>query len=230
MNFFDKLIDKTLKILEPYDAKKYAYDENKRWYDIGESHIVMQRDMAFELDGIGFNLITSSPIGDSETVVLGNDLNKIKKSGKFARISVIQIDDIQDEQQAYNAIRKIEYVKYHYFPKGYMIRTSSKEQKEVVRVSKKAVKSGINFENVGNLLNYHFKQNKSVKNVKTYFVTLDDFEYKTLEDICDKNSEITNTLNHIMKGINFDCTACSLKPICDEVEGMRELHFKNNSM
>jgi hypothetical protein len=33
-----------------------------------------------------------------------------------------------------------------------------------------------------------------------------------------------------MQNINFDCSTCNLKPICDEVEGMRELHFKNSGM
>ena len=73
------------------------------------------------------------------------------------------IDDVDDEQKAYNLIRKIEYVKYHYFPLGYMIRTSSEEQKEIVRVSKSAIKKGISFEKIGNLLNSKFLENKSVK-------------------------------------------------------------------
>ena len=36
---------------------------------------------------------------------------------------------------------------------------------------------------------------------------------------------ITNTLTHIMEGLPTDCTVCQLKDICDEVEGMKELHF-----
>ena len=107
-----------------------------------------------------------------------------------------------------------------------MIRTSSEEQKEIVRVSKSAIKKGISFEKIGNLLNSKFLENKSVKNVKT----AEDLDYSLLTSVAEKNSEITKTLNHIMQGINFDCSACNLKPICDEVEGMRELHFKNSGM
>ena len=61
-------------------------------------------------------------------------------------------------------------------------------------------------------------------------LTAEDFDYSLLTSVAEKNSEITKTLNHIMQGINFDCSACNLKPICDEVEGMRELHFKNSGM
>lgn len=33
-----------------------------------------------------------------------------------------------------------------------------------------------------------------------------------------------------MKNIPLDCSDCSLKPVCDGVEGVRELHFKQNGM
>ena len=40
-----------------------------------------------------------------------------------------------------------------------------------------------------------------------------------------KANDITNTLTHILEGLPTDCSVCSLKGICDEVEGMKELHF-----
>lgn len=230
MNFFDELISKSEELISDYERKAFDFDRSNAWQDTGASHIVLQRDTAFELDGFGFNLVTSKPLEKSETVLIGEDLGKVKKSEKFCRVSIIEIDDVDDEQKAYNLIRKIEYVKYHYFPLGYMIRTSSEEQKEIVRVAKSAIKKGISFEKVGNLLNSKFLENESVKNVKTVFITREDFDFSPLEVLAQKNSEITKTLNHIMKGINFDCSACNLKPICDEVEGMRELHFKNSKM
>lgn len=211
MNFFDELIKETEQLVLNKETIEYAVSSNT-WQDMGESHIVLGRDTAFELDGIGFNLVTSAPIGQSKTVVIGDELGKIKKNRKFARVSIIEIDDVDDEQKAYNLIRKIEYVKYHYFPLGYMIRTSSEEQKEIVRVAKSAVKKGISFENVGNLLAAKFLENESVKAVKTYFINEENFDYTALENTAEKNSEITKTLNHIMKGINFDCSACNLQP------------------
>ena len=36
---------------------------------------------------------------------------------------------------------------------------------------------------------------------------------------------ITKTLTHILDGLPTDCGHCTLKPVCDEVEGMRELHM-----
>ena len=40
-----------------------------------------------------------------------------------------------------------------------------------------------------------------------------------------KASAVTGTLTHILEGLPTDCSICALKDICDEVEGMKELHF-----
>ncbi|MGN1202410.1 MAG: hypothetical protein ACI4RF_03885, partial [Eubacterium sp.] len=178
MNFFDSLISEVHGLLSSYQKKSYAFKPDNKWEDAGQNELVLQRDAAFELDGIGFNLVTSENIGSDEIIVVGEDLNSICSDRRFARISIIQIDNISDEQKAYDLIRKIEYVKYHYFPKGYMIRTSSRGYKEVVRVSKPAVQSGVSFERIGNLLIDKFKENEAVKSVKVIFITEKSADYK----------------------------------------------------
>lgn len=225
MNFFDNLIDDFYSCISSKGHKSYSYSSANKWQDLGQNELIMQRESAYELDGIGFNLITSNELEDKITVI-GSDLSEISSNRKFARISVISIDDIDDEQKAYDLIRKIEYVKYHFFPKGYMIRTSSRSHKEVVRISKSAVNSGVSFEKIGSLLIDKYKSNPAVKSVHIYFITEKSVDYRMLEDFAIKNHSITETLNHIMNNVNFDCSSCNLKPICDEVEGMRELHFK----
>lgn len=225
MNFFDNLIDDFYGSVSSFGHKDYPYRIKNKWQDLGQNELVMQRESAYELDGIGFNLITSKNI-ENKITVIGDDLGQISENRKFARISVISIDDIADEQKAYDIIRKIEYVKYHFFPKGYMIRTSSRSHKEVVRLSKSALNQSITFEKIGNLLIDKYKANPVVKSVHIFFITDKSIDYKMLEALAVKNHSITETLNHIMNNVNFDCSSCNLKPICDEVEGMRELHFK----
>lgn len=226
MEFFDNLIDDFYKSVSRYARNDYPYSIEKQWQDLGQNELVMQRESAYELDGIGFNLVTSKDLEDKITVI-GDDLAEINGDRKFARVSVISIDSIDDEQRAYDLIRKIEYVKYHFFPKGYMIRTSSRSHKEIIRLSKSALNQSITFEKIGNLLIHKYKENPSVKAVHTFFITEKSIDYKSLEALAVKNHSITETLNHIMNNVNFDCSSCNLKPICDEVEGMRELHFKN---
>ena len=41
--------------------------------------------------------------------------------------------------------------------------------------------------------------------------------------------DITMSLSKILEGMPTDCGSCNLKPICGEVEGMRELHFGYHS-
>ena len=161
---------------------------------------------------------------------MGDDLDAIEDSRKFARICLIQLEDCSDEQESYKIIKKIDYVKYHHFPTGYMIRSTSRSHKESVRVAKSALKSKINFASVGNLLINKYKEHPKVKGVKVIFVTAPKADYKSLETMAQKTTAITETLNHIMNSVKFDCDTCNLKPICDEVEGMKELHFKNATM
>lgn len=227
MKFFDSLIDEVLSIVNFYKQSSFSYGNGSAWRDVGYNQVVLQRDTACELDGVGFNLVTSNSIED-EIVVAGNDLSKIKGKIPFARISLIQLADTDDEQKAYNLIRKVEYTKYHCFPDGYMIRTSSRSHKEVVRVSKEAVKNGIDFQKIGSLYISKYKENPAVKGVKIIFITDSDADFSQLEKLAQKNNGITETLNHIMNSVNFDCSTCSLKPVCDEVDGMKELHFKTS--
>lgn len=225
MDFFNSLIEDTQALLSNLPQKAFEYNKSGTWEDIGYNQVILQRDTAYEISGTGFNLVTTEKLTD-EIIVIGEDLNNIKADCKFARISIVQIEDTADEQKAYNLIRKIEYVKYHYFPDGYMLRTSSRSHKEAVRVSKKAIKNEISFEKVGNLLISKYKEVPAVKGVTVIFVTEKSADFNALSALAEKNNQITETLNHIMNSVNFDCSTCNLKPICDEVEGMKELHFK----
>lgn len=226
MDFFNSLIKDTENLLENHSCKAFEYNPDNAWEDLGYNQVILQRDTAFELDGVGFNLVTSSPVND-EILIVGDDCADISQNRKFARVSIIEIDAVDDEQKAYNLIRKIEYVKYHYFPDGYMIRTTSTSHKENVRVSKTAIKNGIDFQKIGNLLINKYKEIPSVKGVKVIFITDTSLDLNSFNKTAEKNNEITKALNHIMNTVNFDCDTCNLKAICDEVEGMRELHFKS---
>lgn len=66
MNFFDELISKCEDAFSQHNKNSYHFSPAKQWEDTGISHIVLQRDTAFELNGTGFNLVTSKPIENSE--------------------------------------------------------------------------------------------------------------------------------------------------------------------
>lgn len=229
MEFFSALINEFFAMTEGFEKKKYPYNEKNSWADTGINEVIMQRDTAYELSGTGFNLITSAAVEGGVTLI-GDDLSVIKESRRFARVSLVQLENKEDEQALYNTIRKVEYVKYHYFPEGYMMRTASRSHKEAVRVSKKAVKGGISFERAGNLLIKKYMEIPAVRAVRVIYITAPEADYSKLEALAVKGNAITEALNHIMNSVKFDCDSCNLKPICDEVEGMKELHFKNMGM
>ncbi len=222
MKFFDSLILETEKLISPF--KKEVFEPFNPWRDALQAQVIMRRDTAYELDGVGFNLVTSDNINDS-IILVGDDLDKIKDNRRFARICFVQIEDSGDEQKAYSLIKKIDYVKYHTFPDGYMMRSTSRSHKEAVRVSKQALQDGADFRKIGSLLIEKYKEIPAVKGVKVIFITAKEADYGEAERIAEKNYAITETLNHVMNSVKFDCDTCNLKAICDEVEGMKELHF-----
>ena len=101
--------------------------------------------------------------------------------------------------------------------------------REQVRVSKQAIKHGISFRNIGNSFIKKYKENKLIDHVCIIFVTGDRAMCKELADTAKKVDAITLTLNHIMDGLATDCSVCSFKTVCDEVEGLKELHFKKGA-
>jgi len=223
MKFFDPLILETEKLISAFPKKEFELC--KPWQDAQQAQVIMRRDTAYELEGVGFNLVTSDTVQDS-VIVVGDDLGEIKDSRRFARITLVQIEDSDDEQKAYSLIKKIDYVKYHCFPDGYMMRSTSRSHKEAVRVSKQALNDGADFRKIGSLLIEKYKEIPAVKGVKVIFITAKEADYNEAERIAEKNYAITETLNHIMNSVNFDCDTCNLKAICNEVEGMKELHFR----
>ena len=60
--------------------------------------------------------------------------------------------------------------------------------------------------------------------MRVIFVTDGELVEK-LKPFAGKVDDITKTLTHILDGLPTDCGHCSMKPICDEVDGMRELHL-----
>ena len=137
-------------------------------------------------------------------------------------------------QERRDYVKKLDFIKYHISPEGYMMRSTSKTHKEAARVSNEALKNGMSFEKIGDLFIKKYKENPTVKAVRVIFITDPKTDFSELEAIAVKNHEITEALNQVMNNVMFDCDNCNLKAICDEVEGLKELHFKsvkeNNSL
>jgi hypothetical protein len=234
MELFNGVIEETLELFSGFPCKTWEYDERLCWEDSRESELVLAGDRAFELGGggkQGLNLIcvTTSPlpVDRDEILLYGQDLDALKEDSDYARLTFLRIASPgEDDETIYKAIRDIEFVKYHVFPRGFMVRINSEDCREQVRVSRRAVKAGISFKTVGFDFIKKYREKPLVRNIKIIFFAGAGFDYQALEKKAKTAAGITNALTHIMEGLELGCSSCTLKPICDEVEGMRELHYR----
>ncbi len=239
MELYNELIRETEGLLEGRAIQSWDYESGAVWPDAGVSELVLGRDAAFELGGSGkpalhYTCVTTSPslVERDQVLLWGPDLRELRTDAPYARIALLRVGDIEsddgDDTVAYNAIKDMEFVKYHVFPKGYMLRISTEDNREQVRVSRKALGEGMSFYRVGCDFIRCYRKNPNVLGVKLIFITAPDGPYEALAACGRRSTEITRTLCTILDGLPMDCSACHLKPICDEVEGMRELHFGHN--
>lgn len=233
MKLYDSIIHQTQQILQNAECVSLPSEGGRVWKDTGESQLIMQRDAAYELGGSGnpsvnYTCVTTSGlITRDEVICCGPDLPQIRADVPFARIVLLETEDLkeaEDTERAYEAIRSIEYVRYHIFPAGYMVRVSASTNQEQVRVSKAAAKAGISFRYIGGTYIRRYRKLPAVKHVRVVFVT-DRQIVMQLQPLAGKVDDITRTLTHILDGLPTDCGHCSMKSVCDEVDGMREMHM-----
>jgi len=204
------------------------------WPSVTDREMILRGDMAYELGterniGIGSLLVTDDSqlvSGDSITLI-GPDLPEIGKDTNYARIAIVRAEDevLGKGQALYSVIRGLEFTRYHFYPKGFMLRISATQKKESVRVGKRALQDGLNFEKVGNLMIEEFKKNKIIQAVKLIYITDPDYDFDALRKLTEDAEKITKTIDHISQNVVMDCAACNLQEICEEVEGLKELHF-----
>lgn len=232
MKLYDTQIKQSLSLLEGLPKPKLLARED--WPEAGAQNLILRSEMAYELGGANLPALsalflssTQEELNSDEVWLYGPDLNEIKIDAAYARLTLLKVADegLGDKDSLYSAIRKIEYSRYHIQPKGYMMRISAANGREPVRISSKDLKEGLSFSKVGEHYIKAYKKHKEVLAVKVIFITLSDFPYSDLNTIISQGEKITNSLDLLSKNLKMDCTVCKLKPVCDEVEGMKELHF-----
>lgn len=237
MNLYDDLIRGAMGLTADRELAVLPLAEGSLWQSEEEQRLIFQRDMAYELGGSGLPAVsalayTSQPAQTDRLLLCGPDLPDLKADSPYARLTVLHMDDRgwQDDRQAYQLLRRIEYTRYHIYPRGFMMRISTSAGREPVRVSRGALQDGLDFAGVGQLFLDAYHRHPQVKAATLLFVTAPDFPYGLLAGIADRMEAVTGSLDHIFNHLAMDCTGCRLKPVCDEVEGLRELHFSRQRL
>ncbi|WP_459129652.1 hypothetical protein [Guggenheimella bovis] len=232
MKLFDTLIQEMLSFFGKDEHTTHPYSEKQSWKELGHSELVLSRDAAFELGGgdypsVNCTYVTSNGefVPADEIVVYGQPLERISSDTSFVRMAILLVDDTeQNEEESYNMIKQLDFIRYNVHPEGYMVRVSSESNQEKVRVSKAAKNANINFFEVGNSYINKYKENPKVKRVRLIFAT----GYKDLSPLkknVESVHEVTKALTEILDGLIADCSKCSMKPVCDTVDGLREMHM-----
>ena len=235
MELFDAIIGDTLKQLNPLITHRWRYDPADTWPDTGKSELVLQRDMACELGGEGcpgvqYCCVSTGEALDSvsETILCGPDLPEIAENSVYARIALVRVSSLEgNENDQYRQLCEAAFVKYRVFPKGYMLRISPESNREQVRLSRQALREGISFRRVGVDFIRAYESFPNLVSAKVIFVTDPKADFAALEQAAHRVQERMKALNTILGKMTTDCASCQMKPLCDEVEGMRELHLQH---
>jgi len=208
---------------------------SKNIEEVDKNEVLFKNDTAYELGGsslqaLGGMIVTSTEelANKDEIILVGKDIHEIKEDTSFARIAIVRVNEelMGTGNALYQKIRKIDYVKYHVFPKGYMLRISSMNEKEGARISKDAIKNKLSFSDIGKFFINKYHEIDAVESVKMIFITGNDFNYNELSKLLQKNENITKALDHLLNKVKMDCHTCNLQAICEEVEEKCKEDFK----
>ena len=226
MVLFDDEIKKALELFNKLDLKELDIT-NDLIEDVGSDNMIFKSDCAYELgenNSLSFELSTSDIAIEDKIYLCGKDLNEIDTNEDFIRITLLKVRDNKLNGNAlYDRLEQIKLSKYKVSPKGYMLR-SSIGGKERVRVSKELKDNG-GFSKIGSAYLREYKKLNYVNNVTIIFIVGKCDLSNEFVKLANKKKEISDTIDHILKGLMVnDCDACSVKDLCDEVEGLREIH------
>ena len=230
MVLFDDEIKEVHKLLESLDKKELPITNNLL-KDVGNNNMVFSNESAYELGenhSLSFEFASSEIDIADKIFLVGKDLSEIEDNDDFMRITLLNIrDDSLSSNALYDRLEQIKLAKYKVSPIGYMLRSAT-GNKERVRVSKSTAKES--FSKIGSAYIKEYKKLNYVNNVTIIFIVGNTLFDKEFEKLANKKKEIIDTIDHILKGLMVnDCDACSVKELCDEVEGLREIHKNGKS-
>lgn len=158
--------------------------------------------------------------------LVGKDLPEIREDVSYARITLLCLDGLEglEPQQLYSVFRKIEYTRYHIYPEGYMMRISAVKEREPVRISRQALRDGMDFAQVGACFAEQYAKHPQVRAVRTYFITDPAADYGLLWSHAHRFEQITESANVVFQGFSMDCSVCGQRQLCQEIDGLKELH------
>ncbi len=232
MELYNDVLGRMRALLPAEPTKRAAYREDLCAPDGEKDRILFGADTAYELGGGGKPgaeavLFADVAENQSETLLYGPDLCEIAADAPFGHITVVKLKETGDALSS-ERLKTVGFTVFQLYPEGYHIRISPAASREQVRVAKTALRKTppLSFINVGNSLIRAFLRQPDVQAVQTVFITDPAVDHKALSVLAGKAKKITDAVQSTLQLGELDCASCKMKPLCDEIDGLRELHFR----
>lgn len=233
---FDAYLDQLKAMLNAEDVRKksrvYSFDVRKTW-PRSERQIILNNETAIELghpstESLAFLLWTESvgKINDNQITIVGPDIDRINEERiPFGKIVLVKIHGFENDN-AYKRFEQMDHLKFRSELDGYMLRSVPQDLKEWSRVSKKALKSGLSLRIMGNELIRDLKKLDFVDEAEIVFITSSKEDIRRFKPIAETTGKAIQAMNKMFVDLEYDCEHCGFKDVCNEIEGMKEMHEK----
>lgn len=233
MRLYDACFDEAAALLDGWPCRSLE-TAGAPWPDGDPNQLIFRGDMACELGGGRLPAVSALALTDradlvptDEILLCGPDLPELRGEVPSARLTFLRVraSDLGEGDRFYQAIRKIEYTRYHVSPEGFMLRISALSHRESVRVGRAAVAKGLDFARAGRAFLRAYHSHPAVEAVRIVWITHPDFPYDRAQQLAEHGENITKALDHLLKHVKMDCNACTLQAVCAEVEALCQADF-----
>ena len=233
MRLYDSCFAEAAALLRGWPCRSLEID-GPPWPDGDPNALIFRGDTACELGGGTLPAVSGLALTDradlvpaDEILLCGPDLPELRGDVPYARLAFLRVreGDLGEGDRFYQTIRKIEYTRYHVNPEGFMVRISALRHRESVRVGKGAVANGLDFARAGQSFLRAYHSHPAVEAVRLVFLTAPDFPYDRAARLAQHGEDITKALDHLLKKVKMDCSACNLQAVCAEVEALCQEDF-----
>ncbi len=231
MNLFDQELKKAAEALAPYQAEELSI--GKPWPLVGKPSFIMARETVLELGGYPhkstclIGATTNSELVSSDRIVCYGNPELFQKKSRHISFGMMITLNIQEPEtsELYESLKGLQYVFYRMHMENIMLRSSMQQLQVNLRFGKAAMKANVSLERIGAALIAAYKENPLVNHVQVAFLMGDELPYQAISSCAEKTTEIILALNTLVDQQELSCGTCSLREICDEVEGLRQMHM-----
>ena len=236
MSLFEAKIETLRQALAPLEAEERVFRASGggAWPRAGSKQMILEQDMGAEL-GNGrlpsFAAILWTEelerVRDGQIALYGPDIPQIaapggKKSVPFGKIVLLGVDALPADE-VYASYERMDAVRFRQNLSGYMLRGTSQRNREWSRVSKEACGAGFCFAHLGSELVRDYKALPFVRRAELLFFT-EEAGVRALLPAMSECCQIARALNTMFEHVSMDCKSCDAAEICEEIDGLKQLH------